>query len=203
MGTHIRAKAARSKSGRPGAAKSKSKSATASPFLKTTFSRHTSLWQIIVPPHGSASSSLHFAGMTGSRDEASWNDLIRCGDRGECVVSLHPGRERRDRNVPFDEAQPFPSVGLDLHWQRSSFESSRPESTQEGMHGLGVGVRGSKDEVTFSDDTSGVCDSSWQDLVHGTSLSRTAPVRRAGVTLRHPVRSFRHGRETPPRPLGY
>jgi hypothetical protein len=77
MGTHIRAKAARSKSGRPGAAKSKSKSATASPSLKTTFSRHTSLWQIIVPPHGSASSSLHMPGITGSRDEASWNNLIR------------------------------------------------------------------------------------------------------------------------------
>jgi len=45
------------------------------------------------------------------------------GDRGECLVSLHPDRERRYCNVPFDEEQPFPPVRLDLDWQRCSLES--------------------------------------------------------------------------------
>ena len=50
------------------------------------------------------------------------------------------------------------------------------------MHALGVGIRGAKDEITPSDDTSSICYSTRQDLVHGTSLSKDCP--------RPPIQSF-------------
>jgi hypothetical protein len=107
------------------------------------------------------------------------------GDRRECVVTLYPGWKWRDPNVPSDEEQPFPPVLLDLDWYRSSLESSRSEPEQEGMHGLGVGIRGAKDELTPSDDTSSICYSTRQDLVHGTSLSKDCPPTGQGEHYGH------------------
>ena len=137
----MRANWPRSYTGRPGAQKSKSTRPTADPSRNTTFSKQTSLWQMIEPPTGSAISSLQTSPDRIEPCRRSMQLGQQRGDRGERRVRSCPRRVRRQRHVPLDELQTLPTVRIDTHRHRRTAEPRAGEHAQVRVHRLGVRVR--------------------------------------------------------------
>ena len=95
--------AATSNSRSPGAAKSKSNSATASPLSNTTFSRQTSLWHITSPPLDRPSPCPRW--LPRGRDRSMRHATVGGGERSSPrCIRARPTRVRRRCDLTGDEA---------------------------------------------------------------------------------------------------
>ena len=92
---------------------------------KTTFSRHTSLWQMMDPPAKSASSSLQMPSRTGTWDDASWNERISTAIDAKASSVWAQSGNRGNGNIALDEDQPLAPVGLYVDRQRCTLKPCR------------------------------------------------------------------------------
>ena len=123
---------ARSHTGRPGAAKSKSMIARALPSRNTTFSWHTSLWHSSGPPCGSASSVDQGAlASNGTPAAAAW--YFRSSVPTDARIgssSAHVG-ERVDRHLAGHELELLDPVDHRAGGDRRLDEPLGPQAAQE------------------------------------------------------------------------